>query len=421
MICIIVFTLGIALIATMTLRAEGLYDSASLNYFLPQKRRVTLQFMYFGLHFYYSSIDIIVSESQPKPHLFTSKQLDAFDTGKRFIRQIKQDVQTLRESNTGGESMEWKTGGYFRLLQGTDDVYVYRHPSHASCSKVKFSHIEPQLAFESETEHKLLEREIAVCACEHTDHYRLQPFFLDNCRLIDYYNLQTDDNATQLSTELRAIDTAIENGEEIRDSEFIRPIGLVNNWDENDWTKRLHIGIKKTFKMDATCGAEKTAFNQILQFLKVGSFLDKECFIFRGLPDIIIRKNTIVASASATASVSDDCTDSSGEEATVENSWQRPTHKGCDDYSPAEKLGELVSGLHILLVAKIMRKVHKKKLFHRKFQVKGVMLDKATQTVMCTLSVDLTQNGAPLCIKLTDYMGTLDSKSLCYLIRPLTT
>ena len=173
--------------------------------------------------------------------------------------------------------------------------------------------------------------------------------------------------------------------------------------------------------MDAICGAEKTTFNQILQPLKVGSFIDQECFIFRGLPDIIVCKNTIVISA--TASVGDDCTDSSDEEATVENSWQKPPLKGCDSFSPAEKLGELVSGLHILLVAKIMRKVHKKKCFQRKFQVKGLMLDKAIQTVMCTLSVDLTHSGAPLYIKLRDYMGsgTLDSKSLCYLIRILTT
>ena len=377
--------------------------------------------MYFGLRFYYSSVDIIVSESQPKPHIFTSKQLDAYDTGKRFIRQIKQDVQTLSDSNMGGENMEWKTGGNFLLLQGTDDVYVYCHPSHASCSEVKYSHFEPQLIFESEIEHKLLEREVAICACEHTNHYRLQPFFLDNYRLIDFYNLQSDDSATQLSTELRATEIAIENGEEIRDSEFVHPIGLVNNWDESDWIKRLHIGIKKTFKVDATCGAEKMAFNQILPSLKVGSFLDQECFIFRGLPDIIIRRNTIVISA--TASVGDDCTDSSDEEATVENSWQGLTLKGCDDSSPAEKLGELVSGLHILLVAKIMRKVHKKKCFQRKFQVKGLMLDKAIQTVMCTLSVDLTHSGTPLYIKLRDYMGsgTLDSKSLCYLIRILTT
>lgn len=48
------------------------------------------------------------------------------------------------------------------------------------------------------------------------------------------------------------------------------------------------------------------------------------------------------------------------------------------------------------------------------------MLDKVTPTVLCTVSVDLTSNGAQLSVKLKDYMGALDSRSLCYLIRALT-
>ena len=60
-----------------------------------------------------------------------------------------------------------------------------------------------------------------------------------------------------------------------------------------------------------------------------------------------------------------------------------------NDQSPAEKLGQLVAGLYILLVAKIMRKVHKKKEFRREFQVKEVPIDKANVTVMCTLCGDL--------------------------------
>ena len=38
----------------------------------------------------------------------------------------------------------------------------------------------------------------------------------------------------------------------------------------------------------------------------------------------------------------------------------------------------------------------RKKPFHRKCQVEGVILDKATQTVLCTLSVDLMYSGALL-------------------------
>ena len=81
--------------------------------------------------------------------------------------------------------------------------------------------------------------------------------------------------------------------------------------------------------------------------------------------------------------------ESSDEEAVIGNSWQRSELTGVNDQSPAEKLGQLVAGLYILLVAKIMRKVHKKKEFRREFQVKEVPIDKANVTVMCTLCGDL--------------------------------
>ena len=46
-------------------------------------------------------------------------------------------------------------------------------------------------------------------------------------------------------------------------SEFIRPIGSASNWEENDWTKRLNVGIKKTFNVDTNCGED---FKEILLF-----------------------------------------------------------------------------------------------------------------------------------------------------------
>ena len=104
----------------------------------------------------------------------------------------------------------------------------------------------------------------------------------------------------------------------------------------------------------------------------------------------------------------------------VENYWQRSQLKGSTEFDSAEKLGELLSGLHILLVAKIMRKVHNKKEFRWIFQVKGLLLDKSAVTVLCIFSVDLTSSGAQLSVALSDYMGTLDSTSLCYLVRALT-
>ena len=86
--------------------------------------------------------------------------------------------------------------------------------------------------------------------CQHKNHYHLESYFMDNCRLSQYYNIleqSNDDEVTEVLTELTEIERRFEHGEKITDSEFVRPGGLLNNWDENDWTRRLHIGIRKTF------------------------------------------------------------------------------------------------------------------------------------------------------------------------------
>ena len=148
------------------------------------------------------------------------------------------------------------------------------------------------------------------------------------------------------------------------------------------------------------------------------SFVDQQCFIFRGLPDIIIRKKCLVVGTSA--SVNNIGDSSSDEDSTLENNWQRTTLKGSDIDSPPAKLGEVVAGLHILLIAKMLWKIKKKKEFCRKFKVKGLLLDKGAVSVECSLSVDLSSSGARLKVKLIDYMGTYNSKSLCYPIRAIT-
>ena len=58
--------------------------------------------------------------------------------------------------------------------------------------------------------------------------------------------------------------------------------------------------------------------------------------------------------ASASASVNNVGDSSSDEDSTLENNWQRTTLKGSDIDSPPAKLGEVVAGLHILLIAKIL-------------------------------------------------------------------
>ena len=49
----------------------------------------------------------------------------------------------------------------------------------------------------------------------------------------------------------------MENGVEVNESKFWHPKSLVNNWDKNDWSKRLQVGIKKTFQIHAVFSAKK--------------------------------------------------------------------------------------------------------------------------------------------------------------------
>ena len=255
--------------------------------------------MYFGLRFLYSDVSIMVPPDEQPPRKLLLTRVEEDDaSGKQLIREIRKDVRNLNESNMGGKG-DWKRDGSFVLIGITDNVYVYHHPSHASCSSVNYSHIESEFNI-SPIEHKLLAKE-NLEDCQHKNHYHLEPFFMDNCRLSQYYNIilqqSNDDEVTEVLTELTEIERRIEHGEKITDSEFIRPRGLPNNWDENDWTRTLHIGIRKTFKVDVTCsaGMPNTEFKQNLTLMRLGvSFADQQYFIFRGLPDIIIRKKNVL-------------------------------------------------------------------------------------------------------------------------------
>ena len=315
---------------------------------LLQKRRIAIQCMYFGLRFFYSSIEIEVSEINPIPERIKIMELESLDLtaeGKQLIKHIQADMRALKRFQMGGK-VDWKwQSGCFELLDKTDvNVYVYHHPCHVSCSKVKYSDIVSTLNV-LEVDHKFLDGEADGHTCSHGNHYRLQPFFLDNWRLMHYYEIcaRKDDEATQLLTELKDVEHKIETDHKLVqvETEFNHPaMALPNNWEEDDWTKRLNIGLKKTFKVDTNYGAGRKEFKEVIDFLGV-PYLDKGCFIFRGRPDIIIQRTSAVISASASAS--DESSDDSGDDSsdvksTVENSWQRTPLKGATHTQPAEKL-----------------------------------------------------------------------------------
>ena len=388
------------------------------------------KFMYFGLRFCCSELQLPEIDGQ-LPSKLTMKMVEEMESNKQmtgevtqFVKEIKHDVRVLNLSNMGGKS-DWKSNGCF-MLKKNCNIYVYYHPSHVSCSKVMFSQIESSLEFSiSEPELKLLEKERRSNTCKHNNHYRLEPFFMDNPRLIEFYSMeQTEDN--EAKTVLDEVREFVQRGNIGQGSEFVCPSSRVHSWKEIDWTRRLYEGIKKTFiTLDVTYGAGLGVgrFDEILKALGVGS-VDQQCFIFRGYPDIILHNNSVVCGgggASVGASTSADASDTSGDDSVIESSWQRPPLYGGHNTAPPEKVGELIAALHILLVAKILRKVLKKKSTNRIFEVKGVLLDKAAAGIVCCLSVNFTPSGGKMNIKEVDYMGPyLNSSSLCYLIRVIS-
>ena len=116
-----------------------------------------------------------------------------------------------------------------------------------------------------------------------------------------------------------------------------------------------------------------------LNFLSILSFLNvagiAEDFLFRGAPDILVRKNSSVySSSSGIPIIETDFEDSSIDDGILEMSHRpRNPMKGAIFSFPPEKLGEVFAGLHILLSSKILRTIKKSKTINRKFSVCGLL------------------------------------------------
>ena len=113
----------------------------------------------------------------------------------------------------------------------------------------------------------------------------------------------------------------------------------------------------------------------------------------------------------------DEDAESSGDE----NCHPRTPLHGLSSIDPPEKVGKLFASLHILLVSKILRKVHRGKEIHRKFEVKGLLVDKMCGVIYCLLYVEMRNGESRLKLDMKNYIGcALTPESLCYHIRAIT-
>ena len=251
--------------------------------------------------------------------------------------EIKDDMMRLHHICMGGK-LQWNPDGAFKSLPNTH-IYVYRHKQHESCASVSLSVLQASnWCFERKWE------DPDNLQCDHANHHHLLPFFYDNRFLKMHY--------TKLD-ELNDIEQKLENVPDFNESEFWHPMSYVNNWDKNDWSKRLLVGIKKTFEIHTVHTAESSSFKNYLRKLKVAENLEK-CFIFRGYPDILLQKKSAVVVSGQAAEVADDIhpnppdSESSNDKdstSIVENSWQRNPLKGANR-DLLEKLGEMLTAQH---------------------------------------------------------------------------
>ena len=66
---------------------------------------------------------------------------------------------------------------------------------------------------------------------------------MDNQRLMELYSMdETEDEAKIVLDEVTVFEQSENTGQE---SEFQCPMTRSHCWSENDWTKRLYVGIKK--------------------------------------------------------------------------------------------------------------------------------------------------------------------------------
>ena len=140
-----------------------------------------MDFFYFGLSFYHLKTVIVGSI----PKLVVVHELEESSQYTDMLKTIKDDLRELEDSEMGGKGKgKWKVGTFVKVsLTKSCVVYLYHHQQHAAFSATKFSQL---LACQVGKHTPFTRPRLPTCE-EPTDHAYLQPYFLDNTRLLEYY------------------------------------------------------------------------------------------------------------------------------------------------------------------------------------------------------------------------------------------
>ena len=285
-------------------------------------------------------------------------------------------------------------------MKVNENIYVYHHSDHATCSGTRFSHIDGCL--------KVIYGEsniLSKCEDQEHEHYSLFPFYYGNEFLLKEYKeiAQKQPQNASIQSEVEKVEKIVKGEVAAEGTPYKAPDPHTFNWNENDWTMRLAPGIQKLLpnrKVTYTATVGLTWHTDLLRkCLGVGQIATADQFLFRGSPDIVIGKKR-TATLGTTGQVEEQ--ENSSEDDLVENSFHPMRGEHANAFP--EKVGEVFAGLYILLVSKILRTLAKQKNVLRDFEVQGILIDKVCGGIHCRLSVQLKDGAAALKFNVTRWL-----------------
>ena len=375
----------------------------------PQKKNCfEADFYYFGL----SCLHLKVQVSN-LPDIFLFKMFTNHSSAaKGMADMITEEMRKLRDAKVGGNE-RFKPEGRFILVGG---VYIYEHSksAHAACSRVTASQLAAfGVTFEVE-DGKMLN-------CGEDDHLLLEPYFKCNQYVLDAYQEKVGTASEEVKQDLmKDIELLMsKDPKKTYFTPFREPSVRVFDWDENHWTYRLCYGIKRLFPNAGVYYSAEDGLqwetNVLDNRLGVNLHL-ANCFLLRGAPDIIINSDKLLDTPNP--GIKED--ESSEDETTLIERSHQPTRLKSSGTELPEKVGEVFAGLYILLMSKIIRRISRKKSVDKVFKVDGLLIDKLTGLIHCSLICN--SFNSPLKFKVIHYVGSLLTvNNLCMHLKVLIT
>lgn len=392
----------------------------------PKMAKISAQLYYFGISFFYKTTVSLDSTTIQQRII----QLDAefLSNSTEFTDMkmvITEDMHCASRARVGGEKrtlnsegklvkmpIKWDPNGWFARMTTQEHIYVYVHNVHATASNVLFSQLCQCLRV---TTNELLDDSICTV---HKNHLHLLPYMMDNKCLLKALVNKAGECPEDIDVQnyVERIKSVLDSGK-ITDTPCTKPGTTCNNWEEDDWTKRLFHCISDRYEVFYTA---KEKFPYILSILRCSEIEDLGIWCLQGSPDLMFCQAGVVVGSHYSGGDSNDSESSDDE--SLEEAFQKPPLKGYKGAGHPEKLGEAISHVYVILVSKYIRAIQKRRPL-KGLTSKGLLMDKELGSVHISLGTCEWVDNTKLyltCGLVSDYVH-LSKKRVCYHLTKLTT